>query len=328
MTAPAVATRAESRAPYQVTPCDAALGAEITGIDLRQLDDATFSALHALWHQHVLLAFRDQSMAPDDLVRLIKRFGVPVSSSNLHKRNLEERTANQLFQLPPEVTVVTNLKENGKAVGILGDGEVVWHSDFSFKEEPTAARVLLAIEVPPLSAGGTTSFLNAYAAYEALPGDFKRQLAGKTIKQANIVDTAMQLRPGASLNDDFRYTPGPSHPVISTHPVTGNNCIFLGRRHGSYVNGCSLEESEALLNKLWDLCVQPRFIYEHKWRKGDVVVWDNRCTLHRREPFDPSTRRVMYAAQVEGHRPYEAPDALSLPPHPRFALFDGAAAPR
>jgi taurine dioxygenase len=165
--------------------------------------------------------------------------------------------------------------------------------------------------------GGHTYFLNCYAAYDALPEALKKRISGKTIKQADIVDTAMKLRPGASLDADIRTVPGPSHPIISTHPETGRNMIFLGRRHGSYVNGLSLEDSEALLNELWSQCVQPRFCYEHEWAVGDVVVWDNRATLHKRDPFDSKSRRVLYAAQVEGHRPYEAPDALSLPPHPR-----------
>jgi len=141
-----------------------------------------------------------------------------------------------------------------------------------------------------------------------------------TVKQADIIDTAMKLRPGASLDADIRTVPGPSHPVISTHPETGHNLLFLGRRHGAYVNGCSLEESEALLNQLWAHCTEPRFCYEHRWSVGDVVVWDNRATLHRRDPFDSKSRRVLFAAQVEGHRPYEAPNALSLPPHPRAQL--------
>ncbi|MEQ1772606.1 MAG: TauD/TfdA family dioxygenase [Burkholderiales bacterium] len=320
MNAQTLASQDESQTRFQVIPCKAALGAEVHGIDLRNLDDATFQTLHRLWNDHILLAFRNQSLTADNLVTLIKRFGIPVSSSNLHKRDLQERTANQLFNLPPEVTVVTNVKENGKAVGILGDGEVVWHSDFSFKEAPTAARMLVAMEVPPQERGGSTFFLNGYAAYDALTDDFKKRIAGKTIKQGNIIDTAMKLRPGASLDDDVRYIPGPSHPIISTHPETGCNSIFLGRRHAAYVNGCSLEESEALLNELWDLCVQPQFCYEHLWAKGDVVVWDNRCTVHRRDPFDPTLRRVLYAAQVEGHRPYEAPDALQRPPHPRAVL--------
>ena len=306
--------------PFEVVPCKAALGAEIRGIDLKTISDATFKAVHAVWLNQVIAIFRDQSLDANDLVRLVNRFGVPVSSSNLHQRNLEERTANQLFQLPPEVTVVTNVKENGKAVGILGDGEIVWHSDFSFKEKPTAARMLVAMEVPPQQSGGSTFFLNAYAAYDALPADFKKRISGKTIKQGNIVDTAMKLRPGASLDDDLRHTSGPSHPIISTHPETGANSVFLGRRHAAYVNGCTLDESEALLNELWALCTQPQFCYDHRWAKGDVVVWDNRCTVHRRDPFDPSLRRVLYAAQVEGHRPFEAPDALSRPAHPRAAL--------
>jgi taurine dioxygenase len=306
--------------PFDVVRCQAALGAQICGIDLKTISDVTFKALHKAWLDNVLLVFRNQTLTAEDLVVLIKRFGIPVSSSNLHQRDLKERTANQLFNLPPEVTVVTNVKENGKAVGILGDGEIVWHSDFSFKEKPTAARMLVAMEVPPRDKGGSTFFLNAYAAYDALPADFKKRISGKTIKQGNIVDTAMKLRPGASLNDDIRHTPGPSHPIISTHPETGCNSVFLGRRHAAYVNGCTLEESEALLDELWALCVQPKFCYEHHWAKGDVVVWDNRATVHRRDPFDPTIRRVLYAAQVEGHRPVEAPNALSLPAHPRAAL--------
>ncbi len=320
MTANAAISRDQTTQPFQIVPCKAALGAEVQGIDLRTITDATFKALHDDWLNHVMLVFRGQSLDANDLVRLVHRFGIPVTSSNLHARNLEERTANQLFNLPPEVTVVTNIKENGKAVGILGDGEVVWHSDFSFKEKPTAARMLVAMEVPPRERGGSTSFLNGYAAYDALPADFKKRISGKTIKQGNIVDTAMKLRPGASLDDDIRHTPGPSHPIISTHPDTGCNSIFLGRRHAAYVNGCTLEESEALLDELWALCTQPQFCYEHQWAKGDVVVWDNRCTVHRREPFDPTLRRVLYAAQVEGHRPFEAPNALSRPAHPRAAL--------
>jgi len=302
---------------YTVHPTGPALGAEIRGLDLRQLDDATFAQLHAHWLDHLLLLFRGQSLVADDLVRLVRRFGTPVTSSNLHKRDLAERTANQLFNLPPEVTVVTNLQENGKPVGILGDGEVVWHSDFSFKEAPTAARMLLAVEIPP--DGGHTYFANCYAAYDALSPAMRQRIAGMTIKQANIVDTAMKLRPGASLDVDIRDVPGPSHPIVSTHPETGRNMLFLGRRHSAYVNGLSLADSEALLDELWAHTTDPRFVYEHVWQQGDVVVWDNRATLHKRDAFASSSRRVLYAAQVEGHKPYEAPEAANQPRHPRYA---------
>lgn len=304
-------------ASYTVVPTGAALGAEVRGLDLRDLDDASFKQLHPVWLEHMLLLFRGQKLTADDLVTLVKRFGTPVTSSNLHKRNLAERTANQVFSLPPEVTVVTNLKQDGKPVGILGDGELAWHADFTFSERPTAARMLLAVEIPPSQ--GHTYFINCYAAYDTLSDDMKRRISGKTIKQSDIVDTAMKLRPGASLDADIRTFPGPSHPIISTHPETGRNMLFLGRRHGSYVNGLSLDDSEALLDELWAHATQPRFIYEHTWQVGDVVVWDNRATLHKRDAFDSNARRVLYAAQVEGHKPFEAPNALTLPPHTRYA---------
>ena len=313
-------TAPAQRAGFQVVPSKAALGAEIRGIDLTRIDEPTFRALHQAWLDNVLLVFRGQSLGAGDLVTLVRRFGTPVTSSNLHKRDLSERAGNDLLNLPPEVTVVSNVKQDGKAVGILGDGEVVWHSDFSFKERPTAARMLVAMEVPPRELGGSTFFLNCYAAYDALSAELKKRISGMTIKQADIIDTAMKLRPGMSMDADIRTVPGPSHPVISTHPETGHNMIFLGRRHGAYVNGLSLEDSEALLNELWDRCTRPAFWYEHKWAVGDVVVWDNRAILHRRDPFESTSRRVLYAAQVEGHKPYEAPDALKRQAHPRAAL--------
>ena len=300
-----------------VVPMNAALGAEVRGIDLRRLDNETFARIHAAWLDHLLLVFRGQSIDADGLVAFAKRFGTPVTSSNLHQRDLSERTANQVFNLPPEVTVVTNLQADGKPVGILGDGEVVWHSDFSFKERPTAARMLLSVELPP-AGQGKTYFQNCYAAYETLPDELKRRISGKTIKQGNVIDTAMKLRPGADLDADIRTLPGPSHPIIATHPLTGRNMLYLGRRHSAYVNGLSLEESEALLDELWEHATDARFGYAHSWAVGDVVVWDNQATLHKRDAFDSSSRRVLYAAQVEGERLVETPDALSRPPHPRF----------
>lgn len=321
--APLAATGAGRQSlPFEVVPADAALDAEVRGLDLRALVDATFAALHRAWLHHIVLVFRGQTLAAGDLVTLVRRFGTPVISSKLHHYKLEGRAANRLYNLPPEVTVVSNVRDRGESIGILGEGDVVWHSDFSFKERPTAARMLVAMEVPAREQGGNTFFMNCYAAYEALPVEMKRRVSGMTIKQADIVDTSMNLRPGMSRDMDIRAVPGPSHPVISTHPETGHNLLFLGRRHGSYVNGCLLEESEALLDQLWAHATQPRFWYEHKWSTGDVVVWDNRAALHRRDAFDAESRRVLYAAQVEGHRPVEAPDTLSRPPHPRASLSE------
>ena len=317
-----LAQRSAHAAHFEVIAFNAALGAEIRGIDINTLDDASFAQVHAAWLENVLIVFRGQTVSPEDLVRLVRRFGVPVSSSNLHQRDLPERAAHQLYKLPAEVTVVSNVKEAGKTIGILGDGEIVWHSDFSFKEAPTAARMLVAREIPPNEKGGNTKFVNCYAAYDALSVAQKKRITGKTIKQGNTVDTAMKLRPGASLADDIRYTPGPSHPIVSTHPETHRNTLFLGRRHSAYVNGLSLGDSEALLDELWAHIEQPRFCYEHVWSVGDVVIWDNRATLHKRDAFDSTERRVLYAAQVEGHKPFESPAALNLPAHARAQSFN------
>jgi taurine dioxygenase len=308
---------------FEVVPMDAALGAEIRGVDLGRLDDATFERIHAAWLDHVLLVFRGQTIDAPALVRFARRFGTPVSSSNLHQRDLAERTANRLFDLPPEVTVVTNVQADGKPVGILGDGEVVWHSDFSFKERPTAARMLFAVQLPP-AGQGKTYFVNCYAAYETLPEEMKRKVAGRSIKQGNVVDTAMKVRPGAQLDADIRSLPGPSHPIVATHPKTGRSMLYLGRRHSAYVNGLTLEESEALLDALWAHCTDPRFCYTHVWQVGDVVVWDNQATVHRRDAFDSASRRVLYAAQVEGERLVAAPDALARPAHARYGARPAA----
>jgi len=293
------------------------MGAEITGIDLRAFDAPTFRQIHRALLDHVLLVFRGQSMKPADIVDLVRFFGTPVSSSRLHQRNLDERAAHRMYELPAEITVVSNVREQGQAVGALGDAEVAWHSDFSFKEQPTAVRMLFAHEVPPPSAGGKTFFLNAYAAFDELPEKLRREANGRTIKQDNTFDTTMKLRPGADPSADLRETPGPSHPIISTHPETGCNSLFLGRRQRAYVDGLSLADSEVLLDELWQHGTHERFCYAHTWSPGDLVVWDNRCTLHRRDAFDPDKRRLLYAAQVEGHRPYQASDALSRPAHRR-----------
>lgn len=308
-------TMNQDRRTFDVQPAAAALGAAVIDCDIRALDPGQFEALHAAWLHHLLLVFPSQHLDAPGLVRFARRFGTPVSSSSFHTWSKEEISAHELLRVPPEISIISNIKEKGKSVGALGDAEVAWHSDFSFKERPTAARMLLAMELP--TEGGSTYFLNCHAAYDALPGALKQRISGMTIKQDNTYDTAMQLRPNASPAQDIRLSPGASHPIISTHPETGRNALFLGRRNRAYVNGLSVEESEALLNELWAHSTQERFVYRHDWSLGDVVVWDNRCVLHRRDAFSPDLRRILYAAQVEGHRPYEAPDALTRPSHAR-----------
>ncbi len=299
----------------EILPLRGAMGAEIRGMDLRRLDDEAFGVLYRAYLDHLLVLVREQELSDADLLALARRFGTiempPVTAEHVaHCRDM------------PGITVVSNVKVDGAPIGELGDGEVIWHSDYSFREITAGMRVLHAIELPPEGQGANTEFCNTYAAYDALPDGLKRRVHGMTIKHDTAYDTNRNLRRGAQEVADVRLSPGPSHPIVYTHPETGCNALFLGRRPKHYVNGLSLEQSETLLDGLWGHTVQPRFRIAHEWRLGDVVLWDNRCTLHRRGAFNPGGRRVMHAAQVQGQKPAEAPDALGRPPHPRAHLFD------
>ena len=304
--------------PIQVEPLPGPLGARIGGIDLKTIGPREMQTLRKIWLDHMLLVFPGQELSPDDLVRFATLFGRPIASCDINQGKFKD-PAYELDLLPPQITAVSNIKQGGQSIGVLGDAEVVWHCDHSYLEHPAAMRMLYGAEVPPVAAGGNTGFMNCCAAYDALPAPMKRRLSGLTIKHDNDISVTMEVREGAKLRD-IVHSPGPSHPIISTHPETGHNSLFLGRRSRAYVNGMGLEDSEALLDELWAHCTQDRFCCEHEWSVGDLVLWDNRCTMHRRSSFDPQRRRLLLAAQVEGHRPCEAPDALARPAHPRFAL--------
>ncbi len=300
--------------PFEILPLPGAMGAEIRGLDLRALDDAGFAILHRAYLDHLLLLLRGQRITDADMVAVARRFGdfelPPVTAEKVEHSGAH-----------PEVTVVSNVRVCGKPIGELGDGEVIWHSDYSFRPVPAGMRMLHAREVPPEGEGANTEFRNMYAVWDSLPERLKQRLHGATIKHDTAYDTNRKLRRGAVATDDPRLGDGPDHPIVSTHPETGCNSLFLGRRLRHVVNGCTLEESDALLDELWAHAADERFGYSHPWREGDLVLWDNRCTIHRRGPFNPSARRVMHATQVKGHRPFEAPDAASRPPHPRARLF-------
>jgi taurine dioxygenase len=299
----------------EVVPFLGAMGAEIKGLDLRLLDDESFSILYRAYLDHLLVLVRGQTLGDEEQVAVSRRFGaleMPPTSS--------ERAAHHHYEGPPEITVVSNRKIDGVPIGELGDGEVIWHSDFSFREVIAGMRMLRAVILPPSSAGGNTRFCNAYAGYDALPVRLKEVVHGRTIKHDTSYDTNKNLRRGAQEVTDVRLSRGPSHPIVSTHPETGCNSLFLGRRLKHYVDGLAVAESEALLDELWAHMLRESHIVEHEWQAGDVVLWDNRCSLHQRGSFDPSTQRELHATQVKGHKPVEAPDARSRPPHPRAHL--------
>jgi len=317
MTGPSTANAAPMAGRFgkvEVIPLAGSMGAEVRGLNLATLDDEGYALLHRAYLDHVLVVLREQSIDDVRQVEVSRRFG-PLESPPA----ATERATHQHFDGPPEVTVVSNRRVNGVPIGELGDGEVIWHSDYSFREVIAGMRMLRAVMLPPAEAGGNTRFANGYAAYQALPDRLKDLVHGRTIKHDAAYDTNRNLRRGAVAVEDLRQGKGPDHPIVSTHPDTGCNALFLGRRFRHYVNGLSLADSEALLDELWSYLVDERNVIEHHWREGDVVLWDNRCSVHQRGPFDSATERELHATQVRGHRPVEAPDARSRPAHPRAA---------
>jgi taurine dioxygenase len=274
-----------------VTPTGAALGAEVGGIDLRRISDADFAAIHRAWLEHLVLLFRGQSLNDDDLTGFSRRFG------KLDFAPIQEN-GRRFVEGHPEIYVVSNVIENGEAIGSLGAGEAVWHTDMSYLEDPPKASMLYAIEIPP--AGGNTGFTNMYQAYEELPDALKRRVAGLRVKHDGTYNSGGYVRQGVTPTDDPREAPGTYHPIVCTHPETGRQCLYLGRRRNAYLEGLELAESEALLDEVWRYATRDELTWYNTWRVGDVVLWDNRCTMHRRDPFDASSRRIMHRTQMKG----------------------------
>lgn len=278
----------------EVIPNSDALGAELRGVDLSRLDDATFREIHRAWLDHLVILIRDQRIGDADLIAFSRRFG------ELDFAPPDENDKPYLKGLP-EIFVISNVVENGRQIGALGDGEAIWHTDMNYIDCPPMASVLYSLEVPP--SGGDTGFCNMYAAYEELPTALRRRIEGLSIKHDNSTNSAGYLRLGSAPVTDVTTCPGAIHPIVRTHPETGRKVLYLGRRRNAYIMGLPLDESEALLDEIWSHATQDRYAWHHKWRVGDLLMWDNRCVMHRRDAFDPKARRVMHRAQIKGDWP-------------------------
>jgi len=264
------------------------IGAEISGIDLsRPLDDATFKAIHDVWLANEVILFRGQSLDEDQQIAFAQRFGElqPV------------RTTPSLYKKNPYVLMVTNVVIDGQK-GALPDGEMQFHSDQCYYENPAMATMLFGIEVPP--SGGDTLFSSATAVYDSLPLATKARLEG--LQALNVYDYGN----AATIKSDKIDENAPKfvHPVVRTHPESGRKGVYVNRLMTHHILGMERTESDALLEELFLQIEKPEFIYGHKWRVGDLLMWDNRCALHARTDFDPGTRRMMRRVTVKGDRPY------------------------
>lgn len=286
-------------APAQITsirirPITQAVGAEIVGIDVKAMDTPTFEAVRDTFWRHGALLFRDQRLGDEDLIAFARRFGeldhAPVMENG--------RTA---VPDKPEIYVISNvLGADGRPIGSLGAGEAVWHTDMSYLPVPPDASMLYALEVPP--EGGDTWLVGMGALWDALPERLKEAVRGRAIKHDGTYNSGGYVRAGVTATDDPTRSVGHPHPIVCRIPETGREVLFLGRRRNAYVPGLPLADSEALLDELWSYVDGPDLAFGHRWRVGDLLMWDNRATMHRRDAFDPASRRVMHRTQIKGRR--------------------------
>jgi taurine dioxygenase len=280
------------RMPVTVTPVSPAVGAEVAGVDLTSLNDDDFARIEQAWHRHSVLLFRGQTLSDDDLLAFSRRLGELDPPPNQERGRISPPGY-------PDVYVVSNvLDANGDPIGALGAGEATWHTDMSYLDLPPDASMLYALEIP--SSGGDTHFCGMQAAWAAMPAALKARLANRRIKHDGTFNSGGYVRQGVTATDDPLAAPGAWHPAVCAHPITGVPALYLGRRRNSYIEGLSQAESDALLDALWDFATQSEFVYQHCWQLGDLVLWDNRSTLHRRDPFDNAARRVMHRTQIKG----------------------------
>ena len=246
--------------------------------------------------EHLVLVFRGQRLTDPQLIAFSRRFG------DLHVIDPSVMDYNRrLGDDVPEIDVISNIVVDGVPLGALGAGEAAWHTDMSMFEEPASATFLYAIEIP--ASGGNTRFANMYRAYEMLPEPLKRRVEGRRSIHDIAYTAAGAVRKGYEPVVDKSQGPGARHPIVRTHPVTGRKSLYLGRAGYGYILGLPVEESDHLLAELWHSMTRPELIWEHEWRVGDVLLWDNRCTMHSRGAFDPNARRLLHRTTVKGERP-------------------------
>mgnify|MGYP001200290519 CR=1 FL=1 len=272
-----------------IVPASKVLGAEIKGVDLNNVDDATYRRIRNAWIDNLVLLFRKQNIGDAELVAFSRLFGeldmAPPQENGL------QAVADQ-----PEIMVISNVKEGGLPIGSLGDGEAIWHSDMNYAEYPPLGSALFSLEIPDM--GGNTGFCNMYMALDALPSDLRTKLEGKSIKHDASMTSGGYLRQGMDEVTDVSQCPGAIHPIIRNHPESGRSVLYLGRRLNAYIMDMPIDESEALLDEVWQYTTRENHTWHHQWQVGDVVLWDNRAVMHRRDAFDPGQRRIMHRTQI------------------------------
>ena len=265
--------------------------AEVTGVDLTKISDLEFLALYEAWLEFGVLKIRDQLLTDGELQQFSNRFG-PLEEIPYGKISREEKQKIKNLY----VTVISNIEVDGKPIGGLGNKEATWHSDMTYIDSPPPASILMSLEVPEF--GGDTHFSDQKAAYNTLPNELVSRIKNLSIKHNSAHTSVGDLRRGFDPIEDPRDAPGAVHPIIRVHDETQDKMLYLGRRELAYVVGLALGESEQLLDEIWRYAALSENVWTQQWEIGDVIVWDNRRVLHRRDGFDQSQRRLMKRCQV------------------------------
>ena len=274
-----------------VIPLTPSFVAEIQEIQLDRITDSEFERLYAAWLQYGVLRIRNQDLDDEQLQAFSQRFGPLEEAPFGRMPEAEKAKIKNRF-----VTTLSNIKVDGKPIGGLGNDEATWHSDMTYSETPPPASLLLGIEIP--DQGGDTHFADQRAALAALPAALRQRIESLSVKHNAAHTSVGKLRPGFEAFDDPRDAPGAIHPMIKTHNETGKPALYLGRREWAYIPGMTVTESEDLLDALWAYVAIKENTWTQHWQPFDLIIWDNRCVMHRRDGFDQNSRRYMRRCQV------------------------------
>jgi taurine dioxygenase len=286
-------------AGFEVVPTGGPLGADIVGLDLRQkISQPVFRNLLEAWAEHLVLRFRQQELGEGELINFSAHFG-ELDPAPTRPANVPHHPTRK------EINLLSNIVVDGKPIGALGNSELVWHQDMTYKDQPPKASILYGLETP--ATGGDTSFYNLQLAYDTIPEELAARIENLSCKHDATRNSAGQLRAGFAESYGNEDRPGAVHPLVVRHPLTGKKSLYLGRRPGAWIVGLSDAESDRLLNELWAHIDDGPFFWAQQWQPKDVVLWDNRFTLHRRGTLDQTQRRLMYRTQVrDEQRPMAA----------------------
>jgi taurine dioxygenase len=266
------------------------VGAEVKGVDIANASRSEVEAIKRAWYRHDVLVFREQKLTDDDLLAFSRNFGTldPPPNQGAGRKSPPGY---------PDIYVISNVLDGkGEPIGALGDGDAAWHTDMSYIAEPPDASMLYSLEIP--ARGGDTWFCGMKAALAKMPESLVERIKNLDIKHDGTYDSGGYVRKGMTASSDPRTSVGTPHPIVIRHPVSGDKALYLGRRLNAYIVGLPLAESERLLDEIWSYVEAA--VYKHRWALGDLVLWDNRTTMHRRDAFDPQARRVMHRTQIKG----------------------------